>query len=80
MIIIDLLATSLPTVDEYMQRIITPAAGGVASFVGITRNNFNGLTVDRLEVVQFLYSLIVVSRKGGGKELTGIRCRNIAKL
>jgi molybdopterin synthase catalytic subunit len=39
---------TLPSLDECYQFVTNPSCGAVASFVGITRDNFQGRTVVRL--------------------------------
>ena len=36
-------------VEPYTQRVAHPGAGAIASFVGVTRDSFQGKAVERLE-------------------------------
>ena len=47
-IICELIQGKLPTVDEITEKILTPECGAASSFVGVTRNNFNGKGVTKL--------------------------------
>jgi len=35
--------------NKYVQKVTSPAAGAISTFIGTTRNNFQGKTVLRLE-------------------------------